>query len=221
MKIIGHRGAKGLAPENTLASFQAALKHHVDELEFDLRVTHDGVVILSHNAAISDLAGGKLVIKEHDYKKLRQHKPDLLTFEKFVEEIGAPVHLCIEIKPHEPTGPIIILLQDCLLGGWKPTDFSIASFDQSILRTMHKAFPDVEMIINEKWSGVRGRWRAKQVGTKRLSMRSWWLWRGFLKAMKKRGYQISPYTINSTSKARRWRPYIYGVVTDFPDRFEK
>lgn len=221
MKIIGHRGAKGLAPENTLVSFRAALQHRVDGLEFDLRVTRDGVVVLSHDPAISDQAGGKLLLKEHDYRKLRQYKADLLSFEQFINEIGRPVHLVIEIKPREPTAPIIIMLQDCLLAGWQPADFSIASFDQSILRIMHKAFPEVELIVNEKWSGVRGRWRADQLGTKRLSMRSWWLWRGFLKVMWRRGYRITPYTVNSPARARKWRPYVYGIVTDYPDRFNK
>jgi hypothetical protein len=52
-------------------------------------------------------------------------------------------------------------------------------------------------------------------------MNARWLWRGFLHGMHKRGYQISPYTMNDPVQARRWSPYLYGAITDYPDRFER
>jgi len=221
MQIIGHRGAKGLAPENTLASFRSALQHHADQLEFDLRVTADGIVIVNHNPFITDAAGNRLVIARHHLDELRQHKADLLTFEELLAAIGHEVHLLVEIKPHEPTARIIELLQGELRAGRPADSISIGSFDQAILRAMHAAFPELEMVVIERWSGVRAHFRARQVGTRRLNMRSWWLWRGFLRAMHRRGYQISPYTMNDPAKVGRWRPYLYGVITDYPDRFER
>ncbi len=220
MKIIGHRGAKGLAPENTLQAFQKALEHHADQLEFDLRLTKDGVIVLHHDPYLSDLEGKRLVIRTHTFKELQAHKPDLLSFDEFIRKIGNKVHLCIEIKPDEPVKPIAKRLKDQLRRDWKPNDFSIASFDQKILRAMHRLFPEVEMIVNEKWSGVRARLRARQVGTKRISMRSWWLWPGFLAAMQRAGYQLSPYTMNDPKKVRRWQKYLYGIITDRPDLFD-
>lgn len=46
--LQGHRGARGLAPENTLASFRVALEIGVSTLETDLAMTQDGVLVLSH-----------------------------------------------------------------------------------------------------------------------------------------------------------------------------
>ena len=46
--LQGHRGTRGLAPENTLAAFARALAIGVTTLETDLAVTHDGVLVLSH-----------------------------------------------------------------------------------------------------------------------------------------------------------------------------
>ena len=51
--LQGHRGARGLAPENTLAAFARALALKVDTLETDLAVTRDGVVVLSHDPALN------------------------------------------------------------------------------------------------------------------------------------------------------------------------
>ena len=47
--LQGHRGARGLMPENTLAGFAAALSLGVTTLELDLGVTRDGVVVVSHD----------------------------------------------------------------------------------------------------------------------------------------------------------------------------
>jgi glycerophosphoryl diester phosphodiesterase len=67
MIIIGHRGALGLAPQNTLASLRKAAEHKVDEIEFDVRVTSDDIVILAHDAFITDAAGSKLTIDDHTW----------------------------------------------------------------------------------------------------------------------------------------------------------
>ncbi len=47
--LQGHRGARGLAPENTLAAFRIALDLGVTTLETDLAVTKDGVLVISHD----------------------------------------------------------------------------------------------------------------------------------------------------------------------------
>lgn len=47
--LQGHRGIRGLAPENTLASFARALTIGVDTLETDIAITRDGVLVLSHD----------------------------------------------------------------------------------------------------------------------------------------------------------------------------
>jgi glycerophosphoryl diester phosphodiesterase len=51
--IQGHRGARGLAPENTLPAFARALAIGVTTLEFDCAITKDGVVVVSHDPAFN------------------------------------------------------------------------------------------------------------------------------------------------------------------------
>ncbi len=59
IELQGHRGARGLFPENTLAGFTAALAIGVDSFELDVAVTADGVPVVSHDAALNpDLARG-------------------------------------------------------------------------------------------------------------------------------------------------------------------
>jgi len=51
--LQGHRGARGLAPENTMAGFRKALEVGVTTLEMDAAVTRDGVVVLSHDPLLN------------------------------------------------------------------------------------------------------------------------------------------------------------------------
>ena len=51
--IHGHRGARGLAPENTLAGFTCALKVGVDALELDLRMSADGKIVIHHDRKLN------------------------------------------------------------------------------------------------------------------------------------------------------------------------
>ena len=61
--VQGHRGARGLAPENTLAAFSTALDLGVTTLELDVGLSRDGRVVISHdprlNADITRDAGGQ------------------------------------------------------------------------------------------------------------------------------------------------------------------
>ena len=50
--IIGHRGASALAPENTLAAFDLALKSGADGIEFDVRLSRDGVPVIIHDKTL-------------------------------------------------------------------------------------------------------------------------------------------------------------------------
>lgn len=240
MKIIGHRGAKGLAPENTIASLLKAIEHGVDEVEFDLRVTKDDEVILSHNSELHNASGTGLVVADHTYSELKTHKPDLTTFDEVLDKIGKQVPLLIEVKPHVPTAPIVKTIKKALSDGWSAEDFRIGSFSQSILVELHKQLPDIQKIVIENWSGVRASRRARQVNTKRLSMLELWLWSGFISSMARAGYEIYSFPPKTASKekffakfglaghtnnpklARKWaRSGLAGVITDFPDRFEK
>jgi glycerophosphoryl diester phosphodiesterase len=51
--LQGHRGARGLLPENTLPAYEAALQIGVSTLELDVGVSSDGVVVISHDRALN------------------------------------------------------------------------------------------------------------------------------------------------------------------------
>lgn len=238
MEVVGHRGARGLAPENTIAGLEKGLEYSVAELEFDLRVTKDGIVVLHHDEKLHDAVDNTLEIAAHTYKELKAHKADLATFNEILDTIGHPVPLLVEIKPGVATEPIIKIISERLESGWSTSDFRLASRSLPILRDMQAAFPDIERVVIEIWSGVRATWKARQVKTRRISMFELWLWSGFISSVASSGYELYAFPAqkrrvenfwakfgragfaNNPKKVRHWQEHgLAGVITDFPDRF--
>jgi glycerophosphoryl diester phosphodiesterase len=216
MIIIGHRGARGQAPENTLASIESGLDSGVHEIEIDARVTRDGVVILLHEDSILGVK-----INESTHKKLLKLDPGLTTLASAIELVNRKVPIYLEVKPGVPAEPVVTLLRSYLAKGWKTTDFLVASFSWPLLLELHELLPGVPTLVNEMWSGVRAGLRARKLGTKRISMYERWLWGGFIRSVARGGYQLSAFPLNDVKKAKRWEKQgLYGVITDFPERFK-
>ena len=220
LKIIGHRGARGLAPENTIAALKVALRYKVDEVEIDVRCTKDHVAILSHDPSITGIMAERLAVHSHEFPELRAHQPDLATLSEAIKTVKRRVPIRIEVKQHGVLQPVIRAVSEALATGCKPADFCFASFDYHILRALHTAFPDISLVVNERWSGVRATSRARRLQTRQLAMDQRFLWSGFIRIASHSGYSLTPYTVNDREKAERWERYgITGIVTDYPDRF--
>lgn len=69
--IWGHRGASGLAPENTLAAFELAAERGADGVELDVQRTRDGVLVVVHDETIDRTSDGSGWVKDWDFADLR------------------------------------------------------------------------------------------------------------------------------------------------------
>lgn len=68
--IIGHRGAAGHAPENTTASFEAAVAFGVDGVEFDVQFTADGCPVVLHDETLQRMGGVSARVADHTAARL-------------------------------------------------------------------------------------------------------------------------------------------------------
>src|SRR5271165_2737923 len=69
---IGHRGAAGEAPENTMASFELAWRQGVDGIEFDVQLSSDDVPMVIHDARLRRTTSGSGWVFEHRASVLRR-----------------------------------------------------------------------------------------------------------------------------------------------------
>lgn len=70
--VIGHRGAAGEAPENTLAAFALALRQGADGIEFDVHLAGDGVPVVIHDARLRRTTSGSGLVHGHTSRQLRK-----------------------------------------------------------------------------------------------------------------------------------------------------
>ncbi len=195
MQIIGHRGARGLAPENTTKAILRGLANGVDMIEVDLRM-HDGNVVLSHDQTLHN----------HTYTSLTEA----------LHTVGGKVPLNLEIKEIEVLDHITPLLKRY------KGKLLFSSFEFKTLQKVRALFPKADIAILEKWSGVRAVAEASLLGTNRVHINQQWLWSGFVRSMKHRGYSLYAYTVNSRDRADELEAWgVDGIFTDYPSLFQK
>lgn len=115
-KIYGHRGAKGIYPENTCLSFMKAIEFGVDGIELDVHLTKDGEVVVIHDETLDRTTSGTGWIKDLTLAEIKKvsagsryaHLPDydatwdkekVPTLKEVLQLLAPyPVELNIELK---------------------------------------------------------------------------------------------------------------------------
>lgn len=85
-KVIGHRGAKAYAPENTLASIHAAADMGIEWVEVDVKLTKDDVAVLFHDDDLQRCTGAAGLMAETDYKTVSEMDAGSWFAESFIGE---------------------------------------------------------------------------------------------------------------------------------------
>jgi glycerophosphoryl diester phosphodiesterase len=70
--VVGHRGFKAVAPENTIASFEAAAAVGTDYMELDVHQTKDGELILMHDGKVDRTTNGKGAVHDLTFAEIRK-----------------------------------------------------------------------------------------------------------------------------------------------------
>lgn len=217
MLVIGHRGAKGLAPENTLESLRAGYNAGADMLEFDVRLTADKVPILSH--------GPKLHGTFINRTKLRalQNKGTVTTLESVLDIFWEKILLNLELKPMNNVKVIYDLLNKKYVKN--PNDWDniiISSFHIRHLSKLRRLSPDVNLALLHSinpFAFVAYQWHLKlvAVGWHRLHVNKL-----AIDIAQKSDIFSYVYTVNRPDAAKILeRRGIDGIVTDYPDQIIK
>lgn len=155
--VIGHRGACGYAPENTLASIQAAADCGATWVELDVKLTQDNIPIIFHDDTLERTTNGYGKVADIDYDALSTLDsgawyderfvntpiPTLTAAVQLIETLGLGLNL--EIKPckgrEEATTKIAL---EHLATCWKqPNKLLISSFQPLCLATSLHVAPDL------------------------------------------------------------------------------
>jgi len=152
MIVVAHRGWPQRFPENTLASFRAALALGVDAVELDVRLTKDGRLVVMHDADTKRTTGigGRLSERTLDeVKRLdagRWFGPEFAgeripTLDEVMDLVAGKAALAIEVKPSGKRGAERVVEALAPLVGAYRGPVVVHSFDAGFLREFRRAAP--------------------------------------------------------------------------------
>jgi glycerophosphoryl diester phosphodiesterase len=230
--VIGHRGAAARAPENTLAGFRCAKALGCDWVEFDVRLTADGALVLCHDDRLDRTTDGKGRVGDKSLQEIRQFDAGAWFGSGFVGErvpsleealtvcselsLGANIEVKAERGLAEQTAAAVSASLS-RLGGGKPAVL-VSSFAVEALAAMRDLAPQVPRglllrLLSRGWAATAQRLDCTTVNFdhRRLSA-------SLVEAIRAAGYPVLAYTVNDPERARllfRWG--VTSVFSDVPD----
>jgi len=144
IEVIGHRGAAGLEPENTLRSVRRAIELGVDRVEIDVRISRDGRLVIMHDETVDRTTNGHGYVSELTFDDLRSLDAGMgekiPTLDEILKFTMGKAKLEIELKVPEATEPTIQLIEE--LNAEK--DVIIISFIHELLERVHDLNPNIK-----------------------------------------------------------------------------
>lgn len=216
---IGHRGAAGHAPENTLASVRKAIEFGVDLVEVDVRRSRDGHLVLMHDETVDRTTNGKGKVATRslaDLQALDAGKGERIpTLEELLELAEGRVGLMLEIKEAGIADLTVKLVRKTGFTG----TVVYASF-------LHKELPAVRKADSEAATlALFGRRpkdpvaAAARVGVSHVGLRFTTATAQRVSALHRAGLQVFVYTVNEPRDIQAMRRLgVDGIISDFPDR---
>lgn len=147
--IIAHRGDTSSEVENTTEAFQNAIRKGADMIEFDVRRTSDGHLIVHHDQTIH-----QKLIKNMRWESIelanRRRNFEVPKLEDVLQAVKGKIKLDIEIKEASYEKKVI----ETILRFFDPKDFIITSFNDTSLKEIKRLFPGVRtgLLLGERMS---------------------------------------------------------------------
>ncbi|SET18108.1 glycerophosphodiester phosphodiesterase [Anaerobranca gottschalkii] len=230
-KIIAHRGASAIAPENTMPAFKKAIEMGCKGIETDVHMTKDGVLVLCHDEQVDRTTNGKGYIKDYTLKELKKLDAGVKFSEEFagvkiptLEELliylfDKDIYLNIEIKLGGFYYPDIEAKVLELLYKYNYVEKSIiSSFNHYSLVEVRKLDSDIKTAILYM-EGLYKPWEyAKTVGATALHPYIEGVTEEIIKEAKLNKMPVTVFTVDEREEISKFINYgVNGIITNHPD----
>lgn len=221
--VIGHRGARGHAPENTLLGFDTAMCLGAHWVEFDVQL-HDGQLLLMHDLRLERTTNGKGRLDELGFAQLRKldagKGQQIPTLQEALALIDQRIGVNIELKTWGGTGAEVArVLREAVEQGWPLDKLQVSSFHLPELYEFHDLAPEIP--IGVLLCGVPLDWAgcAAELGASSLNISDEFVDERIIADAHARGLKVFVYTVNHPDEITRMKAIgVDGIFTDYPDR---
>jgi glycerophosphoryl diester phosphodiesterase len=214
--VIAHRGASGLAFENSVSAFRLAVESGADGVELDIHATADGALVVHHDPVISGL--GRIADQTTaEVEQVRLPNGEALPQLAEVLRLVAGLDVWIEVK--SLPARYDTRLFDAIDQGPTPGRYAVHGFDHRIVARLAQARPSLasgvllssyllDPVSVLKGAGARTLWQDSQLVDQDL-----------VSLMHRNQFRVIAWTANEAVEIRRLAGLgVDGICTNFPDR---
>jgi glycerophosphoryl diester phosphodiesterase len=217
MLKIGHRGARGSVAENTIQSFEEAIKEGANAIELDVRETKDKKLVIFHNEKVDKLTDAKGYVKDFTLKELKQLKVNRIgeipTLEEALDFLkDKNVKILIEIKEPGTEERVVKEVKKRKI----EDKVVIISFHEEALRKV-KEISSIEtgLIYAKHKNPIQ---TATQLKASYVLPLYHFTHSADIEKAHKAGLKVIVWTINTKEEALEFkRKGVDGIATDFPE----
>lgn len=223
---IGHRGAMGHEPENTLASIKKAIDLGADGFEIDVFKCLSGEIVLFHDKHLDKLTNGEGLVENKsltDLKKLSVLGTEnkIPTLEEVLNIINKQIFLNIELKGKN-TAKASLELVEKFINQKKISSQNIlfSSFNWNELEKLRELNSDVKIALITENDPLLAIETAKKLKAFAINPNYKDLNKKNIKIIHNNDFKIYTWTVNNKRDISKMKSLkVDGIITDFPDRF--
>ena len=221
MVRIGHRGAAGHAPENTIQAIEKAIALNADFVELDVRRSLDGHLVIIHDAGVDRTTDGHGAVAELTLAELRRltiaNELRIPTLRDALKAAAGHVGLLLELKAEGLAEQVWTEVRTCRATGV----LIYASFFHAELLRIRETNPGAQTMALLEAVPVHPTTFAIDSQATHVGLAFDSLNPPFVQALHQADLQVFTYTVNEPADISRARGMgVDGIISDFPDRIE-
>ncbi len=231
--VIGHRGAAGLAPENTLIGLRRARLEGAEWVEFDVKLTGDGTPVLFHDDTLNRTTSGRGQIGKCPYERIRKLEAGawfgasfagtrVPTFAEAIQTLAAEdLGANVELKPNPGQSKATAEVVCEIIATTWPANIPapvISSFDREAMAVARDMLPDTARAI--LFYGLPGDWEriVADLDCRVVHASNRHMTEAVVAQVIAAGLQLRVFTVNDPVRAEKLRQWgVSSVFTDRPD----
>lgn len=227
---IGHRGAAGTHPENTMVSFRRAMELGVDGVEFDVHRTLDGHLVVIHDPTVDRTTNGTGMVMAMTLDEIRALDAGVTkgaefagervpTLRELIRSTPGELRLFLELKAGSIHYPgieedlLAILQEEGAMGR-----VQVSSFDHHALKRLHDLEPGLPlgMLVSENLLDPVS--MALELGCEAIHPRWEWVTKEMVEQAHAAGLKVNTWTVNHPFLVARMKHLgVDGIMSDYPD----
>lgn len=231
MLVVGHRGAMGHCPENTMASFKKALELGADVIELDVHLSRDGRLVVIHDPTLERTTNGRGFVRDLTWEELSRLDAGSWYGRRFAGEriplledvLGwakGRVRIAVEIKngpvyyPGIEEGLVSLLEKEGVLGS-----SIIISFDHESVKRVNELAPGATTGVLFACKPVDSLSLAMKAGARLLLPHWFYVTKEMVELCHRSGLEVGPWGVNDVLAMEQLVEWgVDSIGTDYPDR---